>query len=584
MIPKILHIIWVGDETQRPDQLIDSWRMHHPEWDLRVWGNQQLVDTDWRCRHQLHDLGLRDCAGVADAMRWEILLNHGGICVAADSVCLRPLDEALLDLEAFTCWESELVAPGRLCAAYVGCNPGNGLVARIVDDIAQDTELGRQSLSDAVGSGRLTQTWQDSGYDALTVLPSACFVPRHPKSASTPLAIEPYACELWATSLGILPELCSLNTSAIVDVLGEAVQTNESPTINLVLMTIRFDAKVKSIIEAGALASQNNPNVRLTVADGSMDPDKAIWVQALAQRTGADIALVQCVDIRERLNVAVQDDFEWTLFMADDDPFTVNYLNAFIEKAPTVGPEVSAIAPSIYLGLFGHTTLARTVKPIVEDDSNGRLLNLFSQDLVQCVLYYSLTRTPVIRQWLDHVNTKAVTPSYTDHLLTTLTAASGAVVMVDDTSVLVRDESNWSTKGQCVQSDLRFYPQPGMVLFHEIFWSADLIRMLARRDDFVQLVPALKLRVVSLLAKQFTSLELRASMVSLPAQVDWRELQTTALQLMDSMQQAPDVETVCERMADLADLSDRVELAFLGEPALGFQGADVLARSAEVTA
>lgn len=590
MIPKILHIIWVGDETKRPDQLIDSWRLHHPAWEVRVWGNAQLVETDWQCRHQLYELGERDCAAVADAMRWEILRDHGGVCVAADSVCLRPLDEALLDLEAFTCWESETASPGQLCAAYVGCGSGNALISRIVADIAADPSLAEQSMSDAVGSGRLTRTCAEMGYAALTVLPSASFVPRHPRAASTPLAIEPFACELWATSLGILPQLNSLNASAIADVLIESRRGHDrpeadcGPSINLVLMTIRFDAKVKAIIEAGALASQANPNVRLTVADGSMDIDKAAWIQDLALRTGADIAFVQCQDLRDRLNLAVQDDHEWTLMMADDDPFTINYLSAYIEKAAKVGPEVSAIAPSVYLGLFGHSTVARTVQPITEANSADRLLKLYKQDLVQCVLYYALMRTSVVSQWLDHINTKAVTPSYTDHLLTSLAAASGMVVTVDEDSVLVRDESNWATTGQCVLSDMRFYPQPGMVLFHETFWSADLIRLLAHRDDFEHLLPSLKPRVTTLLAKQFKSLELRASMVSLPAQVDWRELQMTALKIMEAIESCSDVAPLCERMADLAELSDRIEASFSAHSDRGFLMAATADRQPELIA
>jgi hypothetical protein len=377
------------------------------------------------------------------------------------------------------------------------------------------------------------------------------------------LSIDPFACELWASSLGILPELASLNASAVAQVLDEVAHQPVGPSVNLVLMTIRFDDKARSIIQAGALASQQNPGVRLTVADGSMDPQKAQWIEALAQSTGADIALVQCEDIRERLQVAVQDGFEWTLFMADDDPFTTNYLQAFIDKASTVGQEVSAIAPSIYLGLFGHSTVTRTIEPLVEITSAERLAHLYNQNLVQCVLYYSLMRTGVIQQWLAHLQAKAVTPSYTDHLLTSLAAASGAVVLVDDTTVLVRDESNWATTGQCVLSDARFYPQKGMVLFHETFWVTDLVRLLAQRSDFVHLLPALKTRAMSLLAKQFQSLELRSSMVSMPAGHGWREMQMAALRLTEVLDKAQTPDAICACLADLADLADDIEQSFL---------------------
>jgi hypothetical protein len=74
-----------------------------------------------------------------------------------------------------------------------------------------------------------------------------------------------------------------------------------------------------------------------------------------------------------------------------------------------------------------------------------------------------------------------------------------------------------------------------MVLFHETFWVSDTIRLLAERSDFVQLVPAIKPRVLNLLAKQFNTLELRAFLTALPAGVDWRDYQMAVLRLMEAM-------------------------------------------------
>ena len=36
MIPKKLHIIWVGDESKRPDNCIQTWIDKNPAWTVRA--------------------------------------------------------------------------------------------------------------------------------------------------------------------------------------------------------------------------------------------------------------------------------------------------------------------------------------------------------------------------------------------------------------------------------------------------------------------------------------------------------------------------------------------------------------------
>jgi mannosyltransferase OCH1-like enzyme len=106
MIPKILHFIWVGDESKRPDNCIQTWIEHHPDWQLKIWGNDSLADFEWVNAAHMRAMSTRELNGVADMMRWEILYNQGGLVFDADSICVRKLDDELLDCEAFACWES----------------------------------------------------------------------------------------------------------------------------------------------------------------------------------------------------------------------------------------------------------------------------------------------------------------------------------------------------------------------------------------------------------------------------------------------------------------------------------------------
>lgn len=107
MIPKNIHVIWVGDESKRPDNCIDTWRKHNLDWNIRVWGNNDLATYGWVNARHMDTMQHRELNGVADLMRWEILYNEGGFVVDADSICLRPLPEWLLHGEDGTRYATE---------------------------------------------------------------------------------------------------------------------------------------------------------------------------------------------------------------------------------------------------------------------------------------------------------------------------------------------------------------------------------------------------------------------------------------------------------------------------------------------
>ena len=75
MIPKKLHFIWVGDETKRPDNCVDTWRSRNPDYEIKIWGNASLVEHAWINAKHMRAMSSRELNGVADMMRWEILYN-----------------------------------------------------------------------------------------------------------------------------------------------------------------------------------------------------------------------------------------------------------------------------------------------------------------------------------------------------------------------------------------------------------------------------------------------------------------------------------------------------------------------------
>jgi mannosyltransferase OCH1-like enzyme len=201
MIPKIFHFIWVGDESKRPDNCIRSWRERHPDWEFRIWGNAELDGREWVNARHMAAMRQRELNGVADMMRWEILHEHGGVLFDADSVCARPLDDHLLDCEAFACWESEIARPGLIAAGYFGCEAGNPFVGKIIEDIAASPSVVEDMAWRTVGPLRLTECYRKFQYTPLRIYPSHYFIPRHFTGLTYEGGGPVYAHQLWGSTL-----------------------------------------------------------------------------------------------------------------------------------------------------------------------------------------------------------------------------------------------------------------------------------------------------------------------------------------------------------------------------------------------
>jgi len=178
-IPRILHVIWVGDESRRPDNCISTWKQHNPDWTVKIWGNAELGSRGWINAKHMRTMSKRELNGVADMMRWEILYEEGGFLVDADSVCTRPLDDWLLEQEAFACWENELVRPGLIAAGYVATVPENPFIGQIIQDIQALPTITHAMAWQTVGPQRITDAYFKYRYSNLTILPSQFFIPQH---------------------------------------------------------------------------------------------------------------------------------------------------------------------------------------------------------------------------------------------------------------------------------------------------------------------------------------------------------------------------------------------------------------------
>ena len=105
MIPRIIHQVWLGgDFPQPPDHFVaasDSWGRTHPEWEYRLWTGPEVESLFASARPDLLEIyrGLRYWVQKADAARYLILYEHGGVYADFDIVSLRSLED-LADNEA----------------------------------------------------------------------------------------------------------------------------------------------------------------------------------------------------------------------------------------------------------------------------------------------------------------------------------------------------------------------------------------------------------------------------------------------------------------------------------------------------
>lgn len=214
MIPKKLHIIWIGDDKKRPDRWISTWCEKHPDWEIKIWGNDDLKSICWKTQKQIDVfLKYKKYEGVADCMRYEILEQHGGVYVDADSICKKPMDD-LLECDFFTVYSGSNDDPLRVANGFIGSVPNHPVMAEMIKAIVT-LENPYKKWSWRHMRMLKTQPWKTVGPILFTkvlasykvnILPSFTFLPHHFGDALVSveemaiLSKDSYAEHFWGTT------------------------------------------------------------------------------------------------------------------------------------------------------------------------------------------------------------------------------------------------------------------------------------------------------------------------------------------------------------------------------------------------
>ena len=180
-IPKIIHQIWLGDQSKRPTSLIKTWIDQNPTWEHRLWTEVEVSELNLRCKKQF-DQNIH-FAGKADILRYELLFNFGGFFIDADSECIRPLEDFLCDNITFAGYEHEsgtqyMNGLGLIANGYLGSVKNNLLLDLIINHISQIEDVNIRMPWEVTGPKLLTEFVNKTKLP-FTIYPSHYFIPTH---------------------------------------------------------------------------------------------------------------------------------------------------------------------------------------------------------------------------------------------------------------------------------------------------------------------------------------------------------------------------------------------------------------------
>jgi len=189
MIPKIIHQVWIGDQSKRPVELLNSIKAMNPSWEYNLWTEDNLPEL--QLQHLIDAVPHNDNSAKCDLIRYELLYKYGGFYVDADSVAVKPFPDWLLDNDSFACWDNEFVLPGYIANGYLGATKNNVLMKALIDvflvggvEYIESMEPGY--AANHVGPWILTNlVLHNMKYRPLTIYPSDYFIPTHPSGVSS---------------------------------------------------------------------------------------------------------------------------------------------------------------------------------------------------------------------------------------------------------------------------------------------------------------------------------------------------------------------------------------------------------------
>jgi GT2 family glycosyltransferase len=161
---------------------MNTWKEKNPEFEYIFWNEQEFINRKMKfvCQRKIDEI--EEINGKADILRWEILYHYGGVFIDADSICIEPIDNELMNKKCFAGWEQEELRKGLIATGTMGFPPKHPLVGGAINWILKNEvsqQKGQMMAWQSVGPGLLTRMYNTGQYTDLHIFPSYTFLPIH---------------------------------------------------------------------------------------------------------------------------------------------------------------------------------------------------------------------------------------------------------------------------------------------------------------------------------------------------------------------------------------------------------------------
>jgi hypothetical protein len=146
-IPKIIHRIWVGDKEMPPEFVSygESWRRHHSDWEFKLWTDSNRP----RLINETAYMTARSAADKSNILRYELLLNEGGVYVDTDFECRKSITNLISDKDAFAALQFD----GVINNAIIGAVPNHTVLEAVVRGLEKNIARLPQKVASVFRSG-----------------------------------------------------------------------------------------------------------------------------------------------------------------------------------------------------------------------------------------------------------------------------------------------------------------------------------------------------------------------------------------------------------------------------------------------
>lgn len=176
MIPKRIIQCWIWDQSKKPIELMQTWIDKNPTWEYILYTEENMP----KFINQKQYNEINELCWKIDIARYELLYNYWWFYIDADSECIEPLDDLLLNNKNFSVWENEKARPWLIANWYIGAEKWSLLMKECIDKISNIENINEkrawQITWPTLFTDIIMNNWKVMD---ITIYPSYYFIPKH---------------------------------------------------------------------------------------------------------------------------------------------------------------------------------------------------------------------------------------------------------------------------------------------------------------------------------------------------------------------------------------------------------------------